>query len=405
MLLFKGMISVLLTISSIALSATPALSTINTVSDHYFDCNSIAQFERVDFENAEIVTLKGDSLTTKTEEKILELAQNGTDVFVECDSSSAIVEDYCSVFRESSDSEIDNFLGVYFHKDITGTKASPVTFSCMYPEGEEVSREQRLLDYKNIKENPNVTAEELQAFFDNIVENSVNRSTLTKSVELPEPDTLDKMFYHEYAYDIAYYNSTDKELWWFVDNKTSYKKIGYTKLSVCLYNAGNALNRNYDSFVITTVAGAIDSYSVVSYKTEYSIDPYITLLPQYPQDTTGKTISVSYGVEINSDGTFSRVYTTTETINPGGQTFSPVTKSDDIDVNILTSTPASLIKGQEWTTQIGGNFSTPQNEKCLLTVGVPYLKIKWWKTYTWDESLKNSLYLFALFKDHEETTI
>lgn len=375
---------------------------INTVSADYFDCNNLAQFEKADFENAEIITLKGNSLTAKAEKKVFELAQSGTDIFVECDSTSTLAENYCSVFKAPLESEIDNFLGVYFHKEGTETKASPVTFNCMYPEDEEVSQEQKMLDYKNIKAKSNITAEELQSFFENSHADFENSAISTASFELSNQDALDKLFYHEYAYDIAYYDSGKKEFWGFADNYSSYKKIGYTKLSVCLYKAGNALNRNYDSAVITVVAGAVDSYSVVSYKTEYSLNPYATLEPNYPEDTTGRTISVSYGTEINSDGTISRVYTTTETINPGGQTFLPGTKANDININTLTSTPASLIKGQEWTSQLGLNFSTPQDEACLLSVGIPYLKIKWWKTYTWDEELTNSLYLFAFFKNHKE---
>lgn len=407
MLLLKGMISVLLAVSSVVLSATPALSTINTVSDHYFDCNSIAQFERVNFENAEIVTLKGDSLTTKTEEKILELAQNGTDVFVECDSSSAIVEDYCSVSRESSESEIDNFLGVYFHKDVTGTKASPVTFSCMYPEGEEVSHEQRLLDYKNIKEKPNVTAEVLGKNLRTRKTEKETQYSVNSGVPATDPTLsggyiygdLSNLFIHERSYVLAYYNSSEKEVWKY-STSDDYKQIGGAEIEVQLYRLGVTLNRNYVDARIISRVYAVDNYYVVNSTTEYGGCGYLFVDADTPPDSTEKKVLYKFVTTVSTDGV--TVYETTSSLeyNPKGISFTGrKLYEDDVESFALKATPASNVRDTTWhyigTAMLVYNIDTTVSFLACITD----LKIRNWKTYTWDDDCPNPAMTISLIKN------
>lgn len=407
MLLFKGMISIFLAVSAISLSITPPVSAINTVNEHYFDCANIAQFEKTNFENAEIITLKGNSLTAKAEEKIIELVQSGTDIFVECDSTSPLAKNYCSVFQTSSDSEIDNFLGVYFYNQGTKAKASPVTFNCMYPEDEEISREQKLLDYKNIKAKPNVTAVTIgktlkkasvetttKLPINSVVQNT--RSTLSNNYIYGD---LSNLFIHERAYALAYYNSSEKEVWKY-STSDDYKQIGGAEIEIQLYKIGVALNRNYvDARVISRVF-AIDNYYVVNSTTKYGGVGYFMLNADLPEDSTNQKVTYTFATKVSSEG--ETVYTTESSseYNPRGISFTGHKYyEDDAEGFILNAKPASNVRGSTWHYIGSATLIYNTNKTVSFLSGVTGLKIKNWKTYTWDDDCPNMALTISLIKN------
>lgn len=407
MLLFKGMISILLVVSSIALSATPAFSVINTVSADYFDCNSLAQFEKADFENAEIITLKGNSLTAKAEKKVFELAQSGTDIFVECDSTSALVENYCSVLNVPSESEIDNFLGVYFHKEGTETKASPVTFNCMYPEDEEVSQEQKLLDYKNIKAKPNITAESLgktlkKTSFETGSNYSVNSSLLNTDSTLSGGyiyGDLSNLFIHERSYVFAYYNSSEKEVWKY-STSDDYKQIGGAEIEVQLYKIGVALNRNYVDARIISRVYSVDNYYVVNSTTKYGGVGYLMVDADTPDDSTETKITYTYTTTVSSKGETTTGVEYSKEFNPKGISFNGRKyHEDDFEGFTLKAEPASNVRNGAW--HYIGTAMLIYNVDATVSflAGITDLKIRNWKTYTWDEDCPNPALTISLIKN------
>ena len=407
MVKLKKSISLVLSIATLSVMSIPCFAASNISNSEFFDCESIKQFENISFEEAKLIKIESDRLDTKSQKKVIDLVGKGTDIFIECERDSNTAKTFYNVPEEYSEEKADNFLGVYLRNDNGEVKASPLTFVCMYPEDEEVSKEEKLADYKNIKENPDITADELYVLFGKDSNCSMVRGTLETqnyNVTTLVAGDISKLFYHQSILAIAYYNSKEKENWKYEED-SSYKKLGYAEIDVQMYKIGNALNRNYDAVVINSAVGTVNNYYVVSYGTNYVTTPYITFISNEPTNTSNRKVVNKYSTTVKSDGTLSNEFSVSTEINPDGQTFALSRHPDDLDVRRVIATPASRAKNKEWQCVQTAEFSTPLNEKCVFMAGIVDVKIKNWKTYTWDEDTYNPALIIAVFSNHKETTL
>lgn len=402
MVKLKRSISLVLSIATLSVMSIPCFAASNISNSEFFDCESIKQFENISFEEAKLIKIESDRLDTKSQKKVIDLVEKGTDIFIECERDSNTAKTFYNVPEEYSEEKADNFLGVYLRNDNGEVKASPLTFVCMYPENEEVSKEEKLADYKNIKENPDITADEIYNTVSLYLENEFGKNNIETMQVVTDSGILgniNKMFFHERAFMIAYYNSKEKEVWK-EDSSSNYKKIGAAEIEVQLFEIGRALKRNYTDARIISRVYADGRYYVVDSTTKYGGESYITFSSDRPQNTTNTTITYSYSTNVQSNGTIERESKILEAYNPDGISFvGQRFYNSGAEGLAVTATPASVSRGNSWKYVSTATFSYAYNETTSFLAGITGLKIKNWKTYIWDDDIVNPPMVIALFEN------
>ena len=331
---------------------------------------------------------------------IKELAENGVDVFVECEAPDEIEENFGFDFQNTLYETNGIMLGFLMKNTTQGMSGTPLYACCMYEENETPSTLDIMTDCVNIKNEFSITQEDI----DNIAEQQVdskknndvdnNVKLQATSVEnLPE----DKLFYEQEYYMFAYGKKLTGDTKWSKTAVDEYVRLGHAKIHMKCYNIGDKLNRNYDTAVVISEVGGYGDYSVKEYTTGIAgIGNAVICDPYCPEDTSDRKVSLSLGTGINSKGEVTTTSTVTETKSPNGQEFE--LKSEDEFTYLITATTMSSKKGVAWQSVSGMCIAVPKNEMGGFLCAITDVKIRCLRTY---KLVDSEVALLCLYKSHK----
>lgn len=316
---------------------------------------------------------------------IKELAENGVDVFVECEAPDEIEENFGFDFRNTLNETNGIMLGFVLENNAQGIRGTPVYACCMYEENEQPSTLDIMTDCINIKNEFSITQDDINSIKEKQsncdINDKIKSNAMLQSMSLEEVTSTKNVFYNGSWFVYAYGKKLNGKTDWSKTDIDGYVRLGYAKLTLTCYSLGDLLNRNYDSAIVLSEVGAYGNYSVEEYTTGLAVlDTAEIFSPKKPNNTSNKRTSVSSGVGISSNGVVTNTITHGSEISPDGQTFSGLYLDEFIYQ--ITATPESQQKGSGWESISSITAAIPKGELGGFVAAIMGMKISYWRTYT-----------------------
>ncbi len=351
--------------------------------------------------NIKSVNTKIKNGDTEQISNIIELAENGVDIFVECDSSDEVEKYFGFSFKNSLYENNGIMLGFVVENSTYGVRGVPVYACCMYDETEIPTISNIKSDCSNIKKDFTITQDDIDIITEKSTEfksdNNINDTVKLQAInidELPE----NTMFFDDQYFMFAYGKTINGETEWDEASAVDgYVKLGYAKIRMKCYNIGNKLNRNYDTALVISEVGAYNNYSVKEYKTGIVVSENSVVNTGYcPEDTSNRNVTVSLGVGVSSSGDITNTTTYTESCSPNGQEFD-FSYLDEFTYQV-SATPMSTQKGASWESISGMSAAVPSGTQGMFVSGIMSLTISRWRTYKLEDCEAG---VVCIYQSHE----